>query len=53
LELGGRLQQLEDENRLHRESSEGLKGQLAPVEAGQQSEVARLQEAITGGSKVK
>jgi chromosome segregation ATPase len=37
LELGGRLQQLEEENRLLRESSKGLKGQLAQVEAGQQS----------------
>jgi septal ring factor EnvC (AmiA/AmiB activator) len=53
LELGGRLQQLEEKNRLLRESRDGRKGQLARVEAGQQSEVARLQEAITGGSKVK
>jgi hypothetical protein len=53
-ELGRRVQQLEEENRLHRESSAGLKGQLARVEAGRQSEVARLQETITaGGSKVK
>jgi regulator of replication initiation timing len=51
--LGGRVQQLEEENRLLRESSEGLKGQLARTEAGQQSAVARLQDAITaGGSKV-
>jgi septal ring factor EnvC (AmiA/AmiB activator) len=40
MELGGRLQQLEEENRLHRKSSEGLKDHLARVEAGQQSEVA-------------
>jgi hypothetical protein len=53
-ELGRRVQQLEEENRLHRESSAGLKDHLARVEAGQQSEVARLQETITaGGSKVK
>jgi hypothetical protein len=37
LELGERLQQLEEENRLLRESSEGLKGQLARFEAGQES----------------
>jgi hypothetical protein len=45
---------LEENNRLLRESSEGLKGQLARFEAGQQSAVARLQETITaGGSEVK
>jgi hypothetical protein len=48
------VQQLEEENRLLRESSEGLKGQLVRVEARQQSEVAPLQEAVTTvGSKVK
>jgi hypothetical protein len=53
-ELGGRVQQLEGENRLLRESSEGLKGEPARVEAGQQSAAAHLQEAITAvGSKVK
>jgi chromosome segregation ATPase len=41
LELGGRLQQLEEENRMLRESREGLKGQLARVEAGRQNAVAR------------
>jgi chromosome segregation ATPase len=52
--LGGRAQQLDEENRRLRNSSEGLKGKLARVEAGQQNEVARLQEAIaTYGSKVK
>jgi chromosome segregation ATPase len=53
-ELGGRVQQMEEENRLVRKSSAGLKDHVAWVEAGQQSEVARLQETITaGGSKVK
>jgi chromosome segregation ATPase len=53
-ELDGRVDQLEGENRLLRDSNEGLKGQLARVEAGQQSEVAHLQEAIEGGgSKAK
>jgi septal ring factor EnvC (AmiA/AmiB activator) len=33
-ELGGRVEQLEEENQQLRESSEGLKGQLARVEAG-------------------
>jgi hypothetical protein len=52
-ELSGRVKQLEEENRLLRESREGLKGQLARVEAGQQSAVARLQNAIAArGSKV-
>jgi hypothetical protein len=54
LELGEHLQQPEEENRLLRKSSEGLKGELARVEVGQQNAVARLQEAITaGGWKVK
>jgi hypothetical protein len=49
--LGGRVQQLEEENRLLRESSEKLKGQLAQVVARQRS--ARLPEEIAvGGSKV-
>jgi chromosome segregation ATPase len=53
-ELGGRVQQLEEENRLVRKSSAGLKDHASRVEAGQQSAVARLQETITaGGSKVK
>jgi uncharacterized protein YukE len=53
-ELGGRVQQLEEENRRLCDSSEGLKGELARVEAGQQSEVVHLQEEIAaGGSKVK
>jgi hypothetical protein len=53
-ELGGRVQRLEEESGLLRESSEGLKDQLARVEAGQQSEVTRLQEAMTaGGSRVR
>jgi hypothetical protein len=51
--LGGRLQQLEEETRLLRESSDGLKGQLARTEARQQSAVARVQDAIAAaGSKV-
>jgi hypothetical protein len=54
LELRGRLQRLEEENRLLRETSEGLEGQLARVEAGQQREVARLRETkAASGSKVK
>jgi chromosome segregation ATPase len=54
LELGGRLQQLEEENRLVRKLSAGLKDHLARVEAGQQIEVARLQETMAAsGSKVK
>jgi hypothetical protein len=53
-ELGGRVQQLEEENRRLHDSSEGLKDQLGRVEAGQQSDIARLQEEIAaGGSKVK
>jgi chromosome segregation ATPase len=48
-ELGGLVQHLEEENQLLRESSERLKGQLNRVEAGQQSEVARLQEAMAAG----
>jgi hypothetical protein len=53
-ELGGRVQQLEEENRRLHDSSERLKGKLARVEAGQQSDVARLQEEIAaGGSNVK
>jgi regulator of replication initiation timing len=53
-EVGGRVQQLEEENRLLRESNEGLKGQLARTEAAEQSAVALLQDAIAaGGSKVK
>jgi chromosome segregation ATPase len=53
-ELGGRVQRLKEESRVLRESSEGLKGELARAEAGRQSEVACLQGAITsGGSKVK
>jgi uncharacterized protein YoxC len=52
-ELTGRMQQLEEETRLLRESSEGLKGQLARTEASQQSAVVRLHDAIAaGGSKV-
>jgi septal ring factor EnvC (AmiA/AmiB activator) len=52
-ELRGRVQHLEEENQLLRESSDGLKGQLARTEAVQQSAVARLQDAIAaGGSKV-
>jgi hypothetical protein len=47
------VQELEEENPRLRESSEGLKGALARTEAGQQSAVARLQDAIAaGGSKV-
>jgi hypothetical protein len=53
-DLDERVQLLEDENQLLRESSEGLKVQLARGGAGQQSEAACLQETITaGGSKVK
>jgi hypothetical protein len=37
------VQRLEEENRRLRDSSEGLKGQLAPVEAAQQSAVVHLQ----------
>jgi hypothetical protein len=52
-EMGDRMQQLEEENRRIRETSEGLKSQLARAEARQQSLVAGLQEAIAaGGSKV-
>jgi hypothetical protein len=52
-ELSGRVQQLEEANRLLRESSEGLKRELARTEAVQQSAFARLQDAIAaGGSKV-
>jgi hypothetical protein len=52
--LGCRVQQLEEENRPHRDSSEGLKGELALLEAGHSSEGARLQQAIAArGSKVK
>jgi hypothetical protein len=51
--LGGRVQQLEGDSQLLRGSSAGLKAHLARVEAGQQSAVARLQDAIAaGGSKV-
>jgi chromosome segregation ATPase len=48
-ELGGRVWQLEEENRRLRHWSEGSKGQLTRVEAGQQSAVAHLQEEIVGG----
>jgi hypothetical protein len=49
-ELGGCVQQLEKENR---RLGESLKGQLARVEAGQQSAVTHLQEVIAAaGSKV-
>jgi hypothetical protein len=48
-EPGRLVQQLEGEIQLLRESSEGLKGHLAGVEAEQQTEVARLQEAMTAG----
>jgi hypothetical protein len=53
-ELGGGVQQLEEENgRLHN-SSERLKGQLSRAEAWQQSDIARLQAAMAaGGSQVK
>jgi hypothetical protein len=48
------VQQLEEDNRLLRDLSEGLKGELARFEAGQQSAVVRLQEEIAaGGLKVK
>jgi hypothetical protein len=53
-ELGGRVQQLEEKDRLHLEWSEGLNDEVTWAEEGQQSAVAGLQEAITaGGSKVK
>jgi chromosome segregation ATPase len=35
--LGGLMQQLEAESRLHRESSDGRKGELARIDAGQPS----------------
>jgi hypothetical protein len=46
-ELGGRAQQLEEENRLLRESIEGLKDQLTRVEAKQEGCNADLRKAIT------
>jgi archaellum component FlaC len=53
-ELGDLVQQLEEENHRLRDSSEGLKGELARVEAGQQNAVVHLQEEIAaGGSKVE
>jgi chromosome segregation ATPase len=52
-ELGGRVQQLKEENRRLGEVNEALKGQLARAEAGQQNAVAGLQEPIAAGrSKV-
>jgi predicted nucleic acid-binding Zn-ribbon protein len=53
-ELSGRMEQLEKENHRLCDSGEGLKAELARAEAGQQSAVAHLQEAIAaGGSKAK
>jgi hypothetical protein len=47
------VQQLEEENRVLRESREELKSQLARVEGGPQSAVSQFWEAIiAGGSKV-
>jgi chromosome segregation ATPase len=56
-ELGGRVQQLEEENRRLHDSSQGLHGQLAPVAAGEsqvkedlsniQGDFAKLKEDIT------
>jgi chromosome segregation ATPase len=48
-EPGGLVQQLEGEIQLLWESSDGLKGHLAGVEAEQRTEGARLQEAMTAG----
>jgi hypothetical protein len=49
--MGGRVQQMEEENRRLCERSKGLKGQLARVEAGQQNAVAGLQVAIAAGDR--
>jgi hypothetical protein len=43
------VQQLEEEDRRLRESTEGLKGQMTQAGAGQQNAVPRLQEAIAAG----
>jgi hypothetical protein len=52
-EMGDRVQQLEKENCRLRETSEELKSQMARAEAGQQSAVTGLHEAIAAGeSKV-
>jgi predicted nucleic acid-binding Zn-ribbon protein len=52
-ELGGLMQQLEAESRLLRQSSDGRKGELARIDAGQPSAGPHLQEAMAAGeSKV-